>query len=106
MWLAPIALIMIAIGSLSRASQAYDYALYFAIVHAWVGIAHPRWTSVKLAPVTAAAYLSPLLFFAPDLSRATLTGVKLRERNCDTGPDRDIAEQRQPQPVPCQPQRP
>ncbi|MEA2522137.1 MAG: hypothetical protein QOI81_1783, partial [Actinomycetota bacterium] len=74
-WLAPIALIMIAAGSLSGTSQVYDYAVYFAIVHAWLGIAHPRWISLKIAPLTAAAYLGPLLLVAPDPSRAATTGI-------------------------------
>jgi diguanylate cyclase (GGDEF)-like protein len=74
-WLAPTALVLIAIGGTFGTTQPYDYAVYFAVVHAWVGIAHPRWSSVVLSPLTAIAYAVPLLFIAPHVSTALVSGI-------------------------------
>ena len=55
--LAPIALILIALGN-AVDPQPYNYAVFFVVVHVWIGMALPRWTSLWLAPVTALAYIA------------------------------------------------
>ncbi|WP_238011118.1 hypothetical protein KZZ52_22535 [Dactylosporangium sp. AC04546] len=34
---------------------------FFVLLFAWVGLHHPPWTAVALAPLTAAAYVAPLV---------------------------------------------
>jgi diguanylate cyclase (GGDEF)-like protein len=42
-------------------SQPYTYGVFFVVAFVWVGIAHPRGTSLWLAPVAAVAYVVPIL---------------------------------------------
>jgi diguanylate cyclase (GGDEF)-like protein/PAS domain S-box-containing protein len=58
--LVPLALILITLGNIVD-PQPYEYAAFFVVVHVWVGMAQPRWTSVWLAPFTALAYWLPLM---------------------------------------------
>ena len=69
-WLAPVALALVALGNGVGSHEAYDYAAFYVIVHAWVGISQPRHASLWLAPITAAAFLAPLAWIAPDPATA------------------------------------
>jgi len=40
----------------------YRYGLFFLVAFAWIGMAHPRWTSLWVLPPFAVAYLAPLFF--------------------------------------------
>jgi diguanylate cyclase (GGDEF)-like protein/PAS domain S-box-containing protein len=72
----PIAgLALIATGNAFGSSQPYDYAVFYVIVHAWVGLALPRRASFALAPVTAVACCAPLLVVARDPATAMVSGV-------------------------------
>lgn len=71
--LAPIALILIALGNAAD-PQPYSYAVFFVVVHVWIGMALPRRTSLWLSPVTALAYCLPLLLMA-DGASAALTAL-------------------------------
>ncbi len=75
LWLAPLALALVAGGNFFSSMEPYDYAVYFVVVHAWIGMAHPRRTSLALSPLTALAYALPLPFIAPDPEVALLTAV-------------------------------
>src|SRR3712207_2766189 len=39
--LAPIALVIVAFGNRHATTEPFDYAVYFVIVHVWLGLAHP-----------------------------------------------------------------
>ena len=55
-----IALALIALGN-AVDPEPYNYAIFFVVVHMWIGMALPRWTSLWLSPVTALAYFLPFL---------------------------------------------
>jgi diguanylate cyclase (GGDEF)-like protein len=57
--LIPIAFVLIAIGNVLQ-KDPYVYGIYYVLTFSWVGVAHPRWTSVKLLPLAVASYLVPL----------------------------------------------
>lgn len=72
-WLAPAALVLIAVANAVGGQEPYGYAVPYLLVHAWVGISQPRRASLWLAPITAAAFLAPLPSLAEDLGAAVLT---------------------------------
>jgi diguanylate cyclase (GGDEF)-like protein len=39
----------------------YVYGIYYVLVFAWVGVAHPRWTSFKVLPLAVVSFLVPVL---------------------------------------------
>lgn len=51
---------LITIGNALQ-QDPYVYGIYYVLVFAWVGVAHPRWTSVKVLPLAVASYLIPAL---------------------------------------------
>jgi diguanylate cyclase (GGDEF)-like protein len=65
-WLPPAALALIATANTVGSPQPFDYAVFYVIVHVVTGIALPRHASVLLAPLTAIAYVVPLLVIAQD----------------------------------------
>jgi len=71
--LPPLTLTLIALGN-AVDPQPYNYAVFFVVVHVWVGMALPRWTSLWLAPVTALAYCLPFLLM-PDGASSVLTAL-------------------------------
>jgi diguanylate cyclase (GGDEF)-like protein len=73
--LAPIALVIVAYGNRHATAEPFDYAVYFVVIHVWVGLAHPRRTSLLLAPLTAAAYVAPILSTASDVPVALSTAL-------------------------------
>lgn len=56
-----LAFALIATANRFGGVSAYSFGVYFVVVFAWVGMNHPRWTSLRYAPVAAAAYVAPLL---------------------------------------------
>jgi diguanylate cyclase (GGDEF)-like protein len=74
-FLAPVALVMIAVANVYGSPQPYDYAVFYVIVHAWVGLAHRPRSSLLLAPLTAVAYCDPLFTIADDLGTALATAL-------------------------------
>jgi diguanylate cyclase (GGDEF)-like protein len=57
--LAP-ALGLITLGNLIQ-QDPYIYGIYYVLVFAWVGVAHPRWTSLKILPLAIVSFLIPVL---------------------------------------------
>jgi diguanylate cyclase (GGDEF)-like protein len=51
---------LITIGNALQ-QDPYVYGIYYVLVFAWVGVAHPRWTSVKVLPLAVVSYLVPAL---------------------------------------------
>lgn len=58
--LVPVAFYMIALGG-TASLRPWTYAVYWVVVFVWLGVAHPRWMSVKFAPLATASYITPFL---------------------------------------------
>jgi diguanylate cyclase (GGDEF)-like protein/PAS domain S-box-containing protein len=61
LWLVPVAFGMITLHNRFTADDGFVYGLFYMVVFVWVGLAHPRWTSLRLAPLLALAYVLPLV---------------------------------------------
>lgn len=59
--LVPVALVLITTGNVVE-PDPWTYQIYFVVLFVWVGVGHPRWTSLKMAPLASAAYLLPGLW--------------------------------------------
>jgi diguanylate cyclase (GGDEF)-like protein len=73
--LIPAALTLIAFGNAFGPRQALDYAVYFAVLHAWIGLAHPPRTSLFVAPLTAIAFAAPLASMGVEPAQAWASGI-------------------------------
>jgi len=62
LFLLPLAFLVIAFGNYFGSARSYSYSVFFIVAFAWIGLAHPRWTSIKFAPVAAVAYVWPILY--------------------------------------------
>lgn len=58
----PLALGLISVGNAVGGDDPYTYAVYFVVLFVWIGVAHRRWTAVKVAPLAAASYVAPFVF--------------------------------------------
>ena len=58
--LVPMAFAMIAAGG-TASLRPWSYAVYWVVVFVWLGVAQPRWTSLKFAPVAIVGYVVPFL---------------------------------------------
>jgi signal transduction histidine kinase len=67
LWLVPPAFALIATANVYGGSDPYSFAVYFVVVFVWIGLCHPRWTSLAFAPVAAAAYVVPLFYLPGSL---------------------------------------
>ena len=59
--LVPPALALVALGSAYGNRSPYAYGTYFVVIFTWVGLCHPRWTPLRLAPLAVPFYLLPVL---------------------------------------------
>ncbi|MGI5240921.1 sensor histidine kinase [Dactylosporangium sp. CA-139066] len=59
--LAVAGLVVLAYSTWAFGGMATGTGPFFVLLFAWVGLHHPPWTSVALAPLTAAAYVAPLV---------------------------------------------
>ena len=74
--LVPPALALIALGNTFGPRTGYAYAVYFMVLHVWIGLAHPPRTSLFVAPLTMLAYALPLPFIAQgDATAAVASGI-------------------------------
>ncbi len=73
LWLVPPAFGLIALTNVYGGSDPFSFAVYFVVVFVWIGLCHPRWTSLAFAPLAAIAYVLPLLTFA-DSTLSTAIG--------------------------------
>jgi len=67
LWLAPPAFVLIAIGNYYAGDSPLTYPIFFVVVFVWIGVDHPRWTSLRMAPLAAIAYVLPLLALPGDV---------------------------------------
>jgi hypothetical protein len=61
LWLPPLAFALLASTYVTGSSEDATFSTYFVVVFVWIGICHPRWTSVKLLPFGVAAYVLSLV---------------------------------------------
>jgi diguanylate cyclase (GGDEF)-like protein len=59
--LVPVALALISVHNTVSSGDAYRYGTFFLVLFMWVGIWHPRGTSLAVSPLAAGAYVVPLL---------------------------------------------
>lgn len=59
--LVPVALALISVHNTVSSGDAYRYGTFFLVLFMWIGIWHPRGTSLAISPVAAAAYVVPLV---------------------------------------------
>jgi diguanylate cyclase (GGDEF)-like protein/PAS domain S-box-containing protein len=71
--LVPIAFALIALANGFGAFDPYRYGIFFVVIFAWIGIGHPRGTSLIFAPMAAAAYLLPLFVSGRSSSIAVIS---------------------------------
>lgn len=75
--LLPLAFTLIGLGNYFGSARSYSYSVYFIVAFVWLGVSHPRWTSLWFAPLAAVAYVTPILLrgdnSAADASAASLT---------------------------------
>jgi diguanylate cyclase (GGDEF)-like protein len=75
--LLPWAFVLIGLGNYFGSARNYSYSVYFIVAFVWLGISHPRWTSLWFAPLAAVAYVTPILLrgdnSAADASAASIT---------------------------------
>jgi PAS domain S-box-containing protein len=57
----PVAFVMIGLFNLAGATTPYSFSLFFILIFIWVGLSLPPRTALLLAPLTAVAYVVPLL---------------------------------------------
>jgi len=60
LWLVPFTMLFIAVFNSLAGADTYRYSLFFMVSSMWIGATQARWTSVRFAPLLAAAYLAPL----------------------------------------------
>ncbi len=69
----PVALALIGVHNGYAAQDAYRYGVFFLVLFVWIGLWHPRGTSLAVSPAAALAYVLPLLFgTAPDYAPWTV----------------------------------
>jgi diguanylate cyclase (GGDEF)-like protein len=75
--MAPLALAVIDAFALLGGIEPYAYPLFFVVVAVWVGLSLPRGASLKLAPLSAVAYVAPLVATgdADDAARTVLAVI-------------------------------
>jgi diguanylate cyclase (GGDEF)-like protein len=71
--LLPVAFALIVIGNRFGTTSPYTYGVYYVVVFCWIGLAHPRWTSLRMAPVAGIAYLLPAFLATHHDSEAVLS---------------------------------
>ena len=58
--LVPIAFLLIGLVN-AFGTDPFSFGIFFVMAFVWIGVAHPRWTSIKFAPLAAAAYFASLM---------------------------------------------
>jgi diguanylate cyclase (GGDEF)-like protein/PAS domain S-box-containing protein len=62
LWLVPLACGLIGLHNWATAAEGYRYGVFFFVVAAWVGLMHPRGTTLLTTPLMVGAYVVPALF--------------------------------------------
>ena len=62
LWLVPLACALIGLHNWASGAEGYRYGVFFFVVAAWVGLMHPRGTTLLITPLMIGAYVVPALF--------------------------------------------
>jgi diguanylate cyclase (GGDEF)-like protein len=74
--LVPPAFALIAVGNALQDGDPWLYGIYFVVVFAWIGVAHPPRTTLKFLPMAALAYVVPGFFVdLPDRAYSSMIVV-------------------------------
>jgi diguanylate cyclase (GGDEF)-like protein len=103
--LVPISFALIVLGNRFGTVSPYTYGVFYVVVFCWLGLAHPRWTSVRVAPLAAIAYLIPAALDASHRGEAAysvlstisvciLVGETIAWAMCELATERAISEHR------------
>jgi diguanylate cyclase (GGDEF)-like protein len=57
----PVAFVLIAIGNYFGAVQVFAFAIFFVVAFVWIGVFHPRWTSLWFVGPATVAYIVPIV---------------------------------------------
>jgi diguanylate cyclase (GGDEF)-like protein/PAS domain S-box-containing protein len=60
--LVPLAFALIALHNWATGGDGFRYSAFFLVVAAWVGLMHPRWTTLACTPLMVLAYLLPSIW--------------------------------------------
>ncbi len=61
LWLVPPAFLLIVLHGIFSADDGFIYGLFYVVVFVWLGLGHPRGTSLCFTPLFIVAYEVPLL---------------------------------------------
>lgn len=59
--LVPVALAMIGLGNYFASPDPHAYGVLYIVLFAWIGMSHPRWTSLWFVPPVTLAYVLPIV---------------------------------------------
>ena len=68
LWLFLPALSLIAAHNVLTGADGYRFDVFFLVVFAWVGLAHPPGTALRLCPTLALGYLAPAVFTSVNMT--------------------------------------
>jgi len=68
LWMVPFAFVAVDLGYVYADRDGFNYAVTFVVIFVLIGLTQPRWTSLWLAPLLAAAYLDPFLVTSSTVS--------------------------------------
>ncbi len=108
LWLVPIAFADLAAAVLVHGYNPLTFSMYYVVVFVWIGVAHPRRTSLWFTPLAALAYVVPMylvngldsaLVAAEIVPVSIIVGeclawLSARLRSAEARDDRRIAEMR------------
>jgi diguanylate cyclase (GGDEF)-like protein/PAS domain S-box-containing protein len=61
LWLVPPAFALIILHGVFSADDGFIYGLFYVVVFVWLGLGHPRGTSLRFMPMFVVSYEAPLL---------------------------------------------
>ncbi len=76
LWLLPLGLGLVTVKFAFGSFSAYSFAAYFVVAFMWIGISHPRGTSLWFLPLGAVAYAVPVWMHARS-SAAVVSGFEI-----------------------------
>lgn len=66
LWIVPLAIAIIGVSSTGDLVPIRSYGVFFVLVFAWIGLYHPRWTSLRFIPLAIVGYAAPLILTHAD----------------------------------------
>lgn len=75
--LLPVGFALIAAGNYFGSTEPYTFGLFFVVAFAWLGIGHPRWSSLYWAVPATIAYITPIILRSDEFGAAALSSAAL-----------------------------